>query len=96
MRLVLNRRGYEQLMADGHILAEDEFCYTRDHKDIVFRCRKLNRYCMVPINYFGPADHAKTKHGHCASEDAPTISPSIACDHRCGWHGTIIQGEIQP
>jgi hypothetical protein len=25
----------------------------------------------------------------------PTITPSIGCDHRCGWHGFITNGEIK-
>lgn len=28
--------------------------------------------------------------------EAPTITPSIGCDHRCGWHGHITNGVILP
>lgn len=30
------------------------------------------------------------------NRDTPTITPSIGCDHRCGWHGNITNGELNP
>jgi hypothetical protein len=96
MKLRFNPRSYEQLRADGHKFEADEFCYTLDHKDIVFKCRggKFD-VCIVRINYNGPPKHNE-RWGASGPEDAPTLGPSIACDQRCGWHGTITMGEICP
>lgn len=58
---------------------------------------KTSKMCGVSI-VNGPPDNENRLHGWNGSLEAPTITPSIGCDHapRCGWHGHIINGERTP
>lgn len=51
--------------------------------------------CQIPIKR-GPPDNAAHKWGWDGNMETPTLTPSIGCDHRCGWHGHITNGEITP
>ncbi len=94
----------------GNRMEDDQFGFHVDNQgepvDIEFRCRGgkwicgprkghalLN--CAVAIKR-GEEDRANGKHGWDGNRDEPTITPSIGCDHRCGWHGHITKGEITP
>lgn len=28
--------------------------------------------------------------------ESPTITPSVGCENKCGWHGCITRGDIAP
>lgn len=51
--------------------------------------------CCIRIRR-GAADQAQHKWGWDGNMESPTITPSIGCDHLCGWHGFITNGEITP
>lgn len=86
---------------NGNVLAPDQFGF-RVHKvpapegvtAIEFRCPNgKNRQCQIPIT-LGPKVDTPVRMWHWdGNTEAPTITPSIGCDHRCGWHGNIINGE---
>ena len=85
----------------GNPLGVDEFAYSWFNKEtgptsIYFYCRgnsKRPRICSIPITQ-EPA--ANRKWDWDGNWEEPTISPSIGCDARCGWHGHIIKGDILP
>jgi len=63
---------------------------------IVFYCPSgANRICEIPVT-LGPPLDADAQGVHRWHWDgnmqAPTLTPSIGCDARCGWHGNIVAG----
>lgn len=42
----------------------------------------------------GPAVHPRWHWD--GNLEKPTLTPSVGCDKRCGWHGHITNGEILP
>ena len=50
---------------------------------------KFNK-CCIKIRKNVPADHPYFFWD--GNRESPTISPSIGCDARCGWHGNITAG----
>lgn len=94
---------------NGNLIAKDEFGYTLHPgapfnptgvDTIQFHCRgNKNRICSVSLT-LGPqvdADDRGVRRWHWNGDmQRPTISPSIGCDAKCGWHGHIIAGEAQP
>lgn len=76
---------------EGQGVAEDGLA---EPMSIVFPCRGGKyAHCMVNVTH-GDAVHP-TWHWN-GNIQEPTLSPSIGCDARCGWHGHIINGEITP
>lgn len=64
---------------------------------IAFYCPNgKNRICEIPLT-LGPAQAAvEDRRWHWdGNMEAPTITPSIGCESRCGWHGNIINGETR-
>ena len=51
------------------------------------------RICTIPICR---GQGRENMHGWDGNIEEPTITPSIGCQQRCGWHGHIIKGEITP
>lgn len=92
---------------NGNVLAMDEFGWRtiqggsgfnpQGISAIEFRCpvakNGKNNQCQIPVT-LGPAENGKWHWD--GNMEAPTLSPSIGCDHRCGWHGHIVKGEIVP
>lgn len=82
-------------------LAKDQFAFLWQSPNpkihgIKFWCRGgKKRICGIAITD-GPADAAKNIWHWDGNTEEPTLSPSIGCDQRCGWHGHIIKGEILP
>ena len=82
----------------GNPLAKDEFAFTfpsgaADRDNIVFHCQgnwPRPRLCLIPI-VRGP--RTENKWGWDGNMEEPTITPSIGCDARCGWHGHITKGD---
>lgn len=67
---------------------------------IQFHCRGNRKaVCSVDLT-LGPqidSDENKRRRWHWdGNMQAPTITPSIGCDAKCGWHGHITSGEIAP
>lgn len=60
-------------------------------------CPNGKKICGVAITR-GPENPETHHHGWDGNMEAPTITPSIGCDHapRCGWHGHIIAGIRTP
>lgn len=99
-KLRYNPRGHEQLVADETVglpgLAKGEFTYTRGFTEIAFPCPGGRlKYCIQKIHR-APADEATRTWQWDGNVEAPTLTPSIGCDQRCGWHGHIINGEQTP
>ncbi len=98
MKLKRSERSYEQRRADQTIglnpWLPNEFAFTRDMSAIAIPCvgEKFDR-CIVRITTASAAHPIWHWDGDL---DDPTITPSIGCDKRCGWHGTIIKGELSP
>lgn len=92
---------------NGNVVAKDEFGYTLRQgcgfnaagvDTIQFCCRgNKNRICSIPLT-LGDANYAETypRWHWDGNMQEPTIEPSIGCDNRCGWHGSITSGEIRP
>jgi hypothetical protein len=36
-----------------------------------------------------------THHGWDGNEESPTLTPSLNCSHRCGWHGYLDHGDLR-
>src|SRR5690242_20493007 len=51
--------------------------------------------CVVKLT-LGPPDQVNARWHWDGNMDEPTVTPSIGCDNRCGWHGHIIKGEVTP
>lgn len=67
---------------------------------IVFYCPNgTNRICQIPLT-LGPPVDADARGERLWHWDgnmrAPTITPSIGCNTRCGWHGHITAGHTHP
>lgn len=86
-------------------LATDQFVisWVNNSHHIAFHCRghDLNRprICQIRINLGEPIEQTATTvrmHGWDGNKIEPTITPSIGCDNRCGWHGHITKGELIP
>lgn len=91
-------------------LKADEFAFGYHKEDgglparIYFHCRGQPtrpdgtlhpRICAIPISVDGP-DKRPTDWLWDGNWGEPTITPSIDCDKRCGWHGFLTKGEIAP
>lgn len=83
---------------NGQRLAADEFAFIQvghalEPTEIVLPCSG-GKYanCILRIT----RGEAKVPVWHWdGNREAPTLSPSIGCDHRCGWHGHLIAGELK-
>jgi len=90
---------------NGNELALDEFGYTLHRgkgftpdgvNEIRFPCRgKKFNGCVVRLT-LGAANEAEARFHWDGNMAEPTVTPSIGCDKRCGWHGHITKGEILP
>ena len=62
---------------------------------LIFKNPACKRFdcCEISIKF---GDCKAPLFGWDGNLEAPTITPSIGCDHRCGWHGHITNGEILP
>lgn len=94
---------------NGNTIAADQFGYTLKPgcgfnaagvDTIQFWCRGgKRRICSVALT-LGPqqdADGHGVRRWHWdGNMESPTITPSIGCDQKCGWHGGIAAGEIAP
>ena len=56
------------------------------------KCTKGGR-CII---YVVKGEPAHPFHGWNGDHEKPTITPSIGCDHRCGWHGFVTNGVVAP
>ena len=93
---------------NGQALATDEFAFTlrpgagfnpEGVDQIAFRCpnAQKQRTCLIALTLGDPIAYPASRRWHWnGSMERPTIIPSIGCDQRCGWHGHITNGEIQP
>jgi hypothetical protein len=91
---------------NGNVIERDQFGYTLKRgcgfnpegvDTIQFWCRGgKNRICSVDLT-LGPAVDGGRRRWHWdGNMPAPTLSPSIGCDAKCGWHGHITAGGITP
>ena len=67
---------------------------------IQFWCRGgKKRICSVDLT-LGPQleadEHGRRRWHWDGNMEAPTVTPSIGCDAKCGWHGHITAGEVTP
>lgn len=62
-------------------------------KSIMFVCPNGKRVCCLEVTT-GDAIHPKWHWN--GDLESPTLSPSIGCQHRCGWHGHMTDGELTP
>lgn len=85
---------------NGNVLEPDQFGLRIYNVDgvrtvdaIEFRCPNgAKRQCQIQLT-LGPAVDGPQRRWHWdRNEQAPTITPSIGCDNRCGWHGHISNG----
>src|SRR5688572_12832502 len=98
MKLRLGSTSY-----NGERLAADEFGFvigplsqnpTSEIREMVFPCRGGRfDHCIIRIRKGVPEG---TTFGWDGNMAEPTITPSIGCDHRCGWHGHITKGDVTP
>mgnify|MGYP001618140822 FL=1 len=81
---------------NGQKLGPDDFAYSEHFTEIAFPCPKRKfQKCIQRITQ-GDANQEKAQWHWDGNIEEPTLSPSIGCDARCGWHGHIINGEIKP
>ena len=94
---------------NGDTIARDQFGYALKPgcgfnpagvDTIQFWCRGgKNRVCSAALT-LGPAidaDEQGRRRWHWdGNMQAPTLTPSIGCDARCGWHGHITAGDVAP
>lgn len=96
MKLRRSERSFEQRSADQSVglypWAADEFAFNRDMTEISLPCSggRFSR-CILKITT-GEAKHPVWHWD--GNEEAPTLTPSIGCEHRCGWHGHLTKGEL--
>lgn len=90
---------------DSSKIAIDQFAirWANNSLAITFHCHGPNlkrpRLCLIPINKGSQIEATETTArlwGWDGNEIEPTITPSIGCDWRCGWHGHITKGELIP
>lgn len=90
---------------NGNKLEADQFAYvigplslnpTSEIREIVIPCRggKFSN-CVVRIHRSDPDAGQHIWHWD-GNVEEPTLTPSIGCDHRCGWHGQLTKGELLP
>ena len=91
---------------NGNELADDEFAFAignpshnpsfPDPYEIILPCRggKFSR-CILRIHRGEPDANTATFKWN-GNYETPTLSPSIGCDVRCGWHGHLIDGDMTP
>lgn len=98
MKLKLNPRSLEQLRADQSIgmpgRAPDEFAFSQDGAAIEIPCRGGKFANCIQRITTGPAAHPVWHWD--GNREAPTLTPSMGCDARCGWHGNLTNGELLP
>lgn len=64
---------------------------------ILFWCRgDKNRLCEIALTLGDKVEEPVRRWHWDGNMQEPTITPSIGCDHRCGWHGHITAGDITP
>lgn len=95
---------------NGNAVAVNEFGYVLKRggsgfnpegvDSIQFRCRGgRNQICAVDLTLGEQqecGEGGRRRWHWDGNMEAPTITPSIGCDSRCGWHGNIVKGEITP
>ncbi len=90
---------------NGNKMAPDEFGYVL-HEGMGYTPEGVNEIrmpcrggkfdgCVVRVT-LGPADEKDARWHWDGNMDEPTVTPSIGCDRRCGWHGTLTKGEMLP
>jgi len=93
---------------DASKIAKNEFAirWANNCMNIVFHCPSQSlmraRLCMIPINHGAPIEQdipgvpesKRLYWGWDGNEKEPTLTPSISCINRCGWHGHITKGEL--
>lgn len=98
MKLRRSERSLEQRRADQTVglypWKNNEFAFNQDMTEIALPCNggRFDR-CIVKIttgNAVHPIWHWD------GNLDEPTMTPSIGCDRRCGWHGNLTQGVLTP
>jgi hypothetical protein len=63
---------------------------------IVFWCGNgANRICEIQVTLGEVVDQPVRRWHWNGDMQAPTLTPSIGCDHRCGWHGHITAGAVR-
>lgn len=62
---------------------------------IVFRCPNgTKRMCMIGLTLGPQEDKDGARRWHWdGNMESPTVTPSIGCMNRCGWHGNITDGD---
>lgn len=90
---------------NGELLDRDEFGFTASGApgftpqgidSIVFWCPNgAKRVCSIPLTLGDPVDGPNRRWHWDGNMQAPTVTPSIGCDNRCGWHGNIQNGEAR-
>jgi hypothetical protein len=98
MKLRRSERSYEQRRADQSVglnpWRPDEFAFSADLSEIAIPCaRGTYDRCVIRITT-GEPQHPVWKWD--GNLDEPTLTPSIGCDHRCGWHGQLTRGILNP
>ena len=80
----------------GYVIGPASMNPTAEIRELVFPCRggKFDK-CIIKITRGDPDQSKATWHWD-GNREEPTITPSIGCDHRCGWHGNITKGEVAP
>jgi len=92
---------------NGGVVGRDEFAYRAPSTApkpgfnpegitaIVFWCPNgTKRLCDIPLTLGPPIEASADRRWHWdGNMEAPTITPSIGCENRCGWHGHITNGE---
>ena len=91
--------GRTQSVEAAHKSRDDLLSGIRTY-EIQFRCRmNSKKICVVPLT-LGPNvndDGNKVRRWHWdGNMQSPTVTPSIGCDARCGWHGHMTSGELAP
>ena len=90
---------------NGNVLDPDQFAYVigppivnpiAERREMIFPCRG-GRFtaCIIRITTGEPDEKNSVWHWD-GNVEEPTITPSIGCNKRCGWHGTITKGVIAP
>lgn len=91
----------------GKLFAKDEYALTDARgvptllatavDAIRFYCpNDEGRICLIPLTLGDPIEGPPRRWHWDGNFAAPTITPSIGCDARCGWHGHIIGGDFSP
>lgn len=93
---------------NGERLDADEFAYTTlaggsglnpaGIDQIVFFCPSApGRMCMIGLTLGPQEDTPERRRWHWdGNMEQPSLTPSIGCDRRCGWHGHVTAGKWSP